>query len=194
MILNIERAMELSEDLGAGPYREAELLWLAAQAKRSARTMEIGCWIGATTRALAENAMGMVWCVDMWDGGTDEYIKGRLAEETVQHIYVRFRENTKDLGNLNVIRGNSVSVARSIFLSERCPLFNMIYIDASHDYESVKSDIRAWKFLLADDGLLCGDDFDEELFPGVVKAVKELLPNARKIAGSIWADVPGKYK
>lgn len=191
MILNIERAMELSEDLGSGPYREAELLWLAAQASKCKRIAEIGAWIGATTLALAENTEGSVLTVDTWNGGSDEYIVGRIAENPNGLARTQFDENTKHLRNLVPWQCESVTVAKTAHPSVR---FDMIYIDASHDYESVKADIQAWKPWLTEGGLLCGDDFDEELFPGVVKAVKELLPNARKIAGSIWADVPGKYK
>ena len=50
----------------------------------------------------------------------------------------------------------------------------MFLIDASHDYHSVKGDIEYYTSKLKPNGWLCGHDID---FPGVNKAVNELLPN-----------------
>lgn len=47
-----------------------------------------------------------------------------------------------------------------------------VYIDASHEYEDVKSDIETWWPLIRDDGILAGHDFDQT-HPGVIKAVEE---------------------
>lgn len=47
-----------------------------------------------------------------------------------------------------------------------------IYIDAGHDYHSVRSDLPAWWEVLDDDGILAGHDFTNE-HPGVVAAVTE---------------------
>jgi len=36
---------------------------------------------------------------------------------------------------------------------------DLVYVDASHDEESVLADIRAWHAKLAPGGILCGDDW-----------------------------------
>lgn len=52
--------------------------------------------------------------------------------------------------------------------------FDIIYIDASHDYESVKKDINCWYSKLKDGGIICGDDYIDG-WPGVIQAVDEFF-------------------
>ena len=47
---------------------------------------------------------------------------------------------------------------------------DLIYIDASHDYELVKKDLNAWIERLEKDGVFCGDDWN---WGGVRQAVIE---------------------
>ena len=49
---------------------------------------------------------------------------------------------------------------------------DIIYIDASHDYESAKEDIELWFPKVKKGGMLVGHDYKIEYF-GVVKAVNE---------------------
>ena len=192
MNLHISTALAISDDLGIGDYREAELLWLAYQANRHVRIAEIGSWMGASTRALADNTRGSIYAIDTWGGGTDAFIIKILKTHPPGWAFAQFSKNTRDLTNLTVIKKNSLAAAEE-FLG-RGDKFDMIFIDASHDYESVCADIRAWQPLLIPGGMLCGDDYDEKMFPDVVRAVNELLPGALKIAGSLWAVGTSKYQ
>jgi hypothetical protein len=64
--------------------------------------------------------------------------------------------------------------------------FDVIYIDASHDYDSVKKDIITWLPKLKVGGIICGDDYING-WPGVVKAVNECFPNGvNKIGKQQW--------
>jgi len=51
--------------------------------------------------------------------------------------------------------------------------YDFIYIDALHDYKSVKDDIIAWYPKVRNGGILSGHDYDEKAWPGVFKAVNE---------------------
>lgn len=61
-----------------------------------------------------------------------------------------------------------------------------VHLDARHDYQSVKADIEAWYPKVKPGGWLSGDDYDEVKFPGVVKAVGELLPGAEIRSTQQW--------
>jgi len=47
--------------------------------------------------------------------------------------------------------------------------FDWVYIDGSHDYDSIKADIKAWATKIKVDGFICGDDFDWGREPKPVK-------------------------
>ncbi len=49
--------------------------------------------------------------------------------------------------------------------------FDLVYIDANHDYEWVQLDLSCWYRKVKSGGILCGDDFDP--YPGVKQAVTE---------------------
>jgi predicted O-methyltransferase YrrM len=81
---------------------------------------------------------------------------------------------------LNPIQGNSHEVHTNIEDNS----LDFVFIDASHDYNSVKKDIEYYTPKLKEDGWLCGHDMD---FPGVNKAVLELLPNNHHIGpNNVW--------
>jgi len=51
-------------------------------------------------------------------------------------------------------------------------LFDMIFIDANHGYEWIKSDILRWEPKVKINGIVSGHDYSKK-FKGVIKAVRE---------------------
>ena len=75
------------------------------------------------------------------------------------------------------------NLSNTLFFKSSPPiseLFNnsldFVYIDASHDYDSVKEDIKHWLPKIRENGILAGDDMEWHLGDGVKRAVNELLP------------------
>jgi hypothetical protein len=63
----------------------------------------------------------------------------------------------------------------------------MVFIDASHDYESVLHDIKAWLPVVVDGGIISGHDYTSPGYEGVKKAVDEHFGNrANHLASSVW--------
>lgn len=162
-------AIAVAESRGIDGFMEiAELDCLARLAVDREVIVEVGSWKGRSTKALACASPGIVYAVDHWDGawgpgadpeaGVFEAFSTNLAEEIRS-------------GKVVPIRASSADGAR--LLAERGVVADMVFIDADHTYEAVKSDIEAFMPLLAEGGLLCGHDY-ETVWPGVIQAVNEL--------------------
>lgn len=171
-----------------GWMRPAELEWLAEQARTRKLIVEVGSWMGRSTRAIVDNTDGYVYAVDTWNGSDELVHREKLANKSADWLYDQFCYNMADATHeVHAYRTTSLQAAKEFYLLDH-PKFDMIFLDASHDYENVKADILAWKPLLAENGLLCGHDYSP-YWPGVIRAVNELLPAARPLglsATSIW--------
>jgi predicted O-methyltransferase YrrM len=185
--LCIERALLIE---GTSLPRE-ELEWLAKRSAGHSRIVEIGSYLGRSTAALSDNTTGTVVAVDVWDDAAQsraEVVQARYPHDNGQARGGRmFDAFCKNKGT-NVTPVQMTSLDAANMFTEQGQQFDMIFIDASHDYESVKNDILAWWPLLTDGGLLCGHDYGRY---GVTRAVDEMISDL-SVSGFIWATIkPG---
>jgi predicted O-methyltransferase YrrM len=183
--MQIARAQEIE-----GWMDDVELTYLAQQAASHMRIVEIGSWMGRSTRALADNTSGQVYAVDAFaafrpdgsdvDCGTIRHIWA-TSGDTPDWQYNKFVANMKDT---TVVVQRMLSLDAAKYFADGGQTFDMVFLDARHDYASVKEDIEAWYPRLVSGGLMCGHDAD---FVEVWQAVKENCPRAQVEAGSIWA-------
>lgn len=165
-----------------GWMSEVDLLWLAEQARTRDIVVEIGSYQGRSTRALAENVKVCVFAVDDWNGlrTIDEvWWEAQTPQDERKTLYERFIANTHDLidkGKLIPVRANHASVPD-------LPLADMVFIDGSHDYDSVKRDIEIWLPRLKAKGVLCGHDSNQ---PELMRAVHEVLGPIKTDSDLIW--------
>jgi predicted O-methyltransferase YrrM len=149
-----------------------ELLWLAEQAQSRKVIVEIGSFLGRSTRALADNTNGFVYAVDDWYGPRDEHVE--IWPSHRKQLFDLFSENMEGLqGKLNVVRKDHSNLgAGDIPCSP-----DMVFIDGDHQKESVERDIKYWLTKMAPGGLICGHDYhDRDDFPGVRDSVKKFFP------------------
>jgi hypothetical protein len=94
-------------------------------------------------------------------------------------------KNVLDCGYGDAI---SLIIADSLTASRlfRDASVDWVHLDARHDYASVKADIDAWLPKVKHGGWLSGDDYDENKWPEVVRAVSEVLPGAKKWSTQQW--------
>jgi len=88
---------------------------------------------------------------------------------------------------------NMTSEQASVLFKERSEHpnwkpFDMVYIDASHDKESVKNDIKCWKPLIKKGGIISGHDYTHPSCPEVKIAVDECFgeENIKTLEGWVW--------
>lgn len=157
---------DLSRALSIPDHRwptEPELRWLAKQAsywQEGDTILELGCYVGRSTVAMATNTAANVVVVDDFYGPRDV----DMPEEDRAQILNDFLANTAHLRNVGIfVRDHAEPPAIEA---------DMIFIDGAHDYESVVRDITYWKTMVKPGGLLCGHDLD---WPAVRKAVVDIF-------------------
>jgi predicted O-methyltransferase YrrM len=158
-----------------------ELEYLAGLAEKSMCILELGSWKGRSTSVLAAHTKGIVVATDTWQGSVEHH--QMLQGKPTSGLWFAFQQNISRYENIWPLHANSLAAAKLI---SRGPMrFDLIFIDASHDYESVKADIQAWLPLLSPGGVICGHDY---MRWGVKLAVRQLVPQHRHVPGtSIWS-------
>ena len=185
----IERPQRIVKALSiTGWMTEGELNWLAKQASLHDVVVEVGCYQGRSTRAMGDNARGIVYAVDDWKGlrTVDEtWWTNDTPQQERETLFEIFQRNIGDLipTKVRVVRMDHSEVSAVAFAPAEMPA-DMVFIDGSHDYQSVKRDIQTWLPLLRTGGLMCGHDSNQG---DVMQAVNELLPGAKSgEVGLIW--------
>lgn len=160
-----------------------EILVRAIELLRPARICEVGSWKGqsAIQMARAAKALGLnteIVCVDTWLGSPEHWLTDpewyaslRIVNGMPQ-IYYTFLANIVRAGLTEMITPLPMTSENAAEILSRLGIrFDLVYIDAAHEYAAAKRDIAAYYNLLADDGLLIGDDYIS--WPGVTRAADE---------------------
>jgi predicted O-methyltransferase YrrM len=132
--------------------------------------IEVGSWLGLSTRHMATCIPedGIVYAVDHWKGSI-EHQAGQWASTPgldLENLYAYFLSNAIHAGlahKIIPVRMDSLQAAAELNV-----LADLVFIDASHDEESVYKDLNAWYRHVKPNGIFCGDDW---VFTGVRKAV-----------------------
>lgn len=119
--------------------------------------IEVGSWLGSSTRFIAERLPkgAKLYAVDTWLRSPDEEV--HMQDARLPFLFQLFLSNVKHAGLTDVIipiRMTSIEASKALNINA-----DLIYIDASHDTESVYNDIMAWLPHLKKDGIFCGDDW-----------------------------------
>ena len=155
-----------------------ELGWLYETAKKCKNVLEIGSWRGRSTHALLSGCKGTVTAVDTWQGSSDPGdFTYSLAKKS--DVFAEFQKNVGHFPNLEVLRMSSAEAAK-VCESRK---FDMVFIDATHTYEGVCDDIKAWKDNAA--LILAGHDFTQTWI-GVQRAVRDSIGEPDEVVDTIW--------
>ena len=136
----------------------------------SFKLLEVGSWAGGSAITWAKAIKrfagnGQIVCVDHWqpyfDTATDADDVYLAMNEAAGEglIYGLFLHNIRAAGvgsMISPIVGRSEEVLPRLKKSD----FTIVYLDASHDFASVQSDLRLAMDLVEEGGVLCGDDLE----------------------------------
>lgn len=133
---------------------------------------EIGCAGGAVIDYLLKHNLELeMTAVDLWAQNTSKFNSGYYDHWGHRNLWVMFNKVVaRWRKRLTILRGYSWDMAEHV---EDCSL-DFVFIDADHNYESVKKDIIAWAPKVKLNGIICGHD---TLLKGVKKAIDELVPS-----------------
>lgn len=111
-----------------------ELAWLKKTATSMKSVIEIGSWKGRSTFALCSSGCPLVIAVDHFKGSTEHQFDQMPGID----LRAEFDKNVGHFPNLRVLAMSSEDASGSV------GLVDMVFIDASHEYESVNQDITLW--------------------------------------------------
>ena len=137
-----------------------------------AHFVEVGSWQGQSTAYMAVEIAnsGKAIRFDAVDhfNGDAETAAFMPRRRPLLEIFI---DNLHRHALFEYVRPIVAESTRAALLYDDCSL-DFVYLDASHDYESVKADIMAWWPKIKVGGILAGDDFSE-YHKGLRRAVKE---------------------
>ena len=149
--------------------------------KKNITMLEIGSYKGESTSIFASTGLfSKITCLEPFDGNEEAL---DVFNEDWSRVKKEFWTNTRHWDNINLIQDFSYNVVNEF----EDNYFDFIYIDASHKYEDIKSDIDM--YLPKCKVIISGHDYGDQ-HPGVKKAVDELLgqPNGVFADGS-WIKI-----
>lgn len=166
-----------------GWMSHTELEFLANNAKLASTIVEFGCYLGRSTRALADNTDGIVYAVDPWDG---VYYKddGKPTPLFHKDNYIEFIHNLKD----HITTGKVLVYKDYSYFFPLLIHADFVFIDGDHRYQQVYDDIMRGIYLLRYSPLelIAGHDYGHKDWPGVKDAVDEVFGPHVKVVDTIW--------
>ena len=133
--------------------------------------VEVGSWKGRSAAYMCveianSNKLIDFYCIDSWpycdDDGIEVYDKFLNNLKPVEQYFKSFKLNSVDAASM--FEDNSI---------------DFVFIDAGHDYDSVRADILAWYPKVKKGGIIAGHDYflNHPVLKDVYTVVNELFPN-----------------
>jgi hypothetical protein len=153
--------------------------------------VELGSWLGKSTRKWLTNSNANVICIDTWQGSVEHTerrkdVIGKLP--TLKDTFLNNQEEWRE--RVFPVQMNTVQGMAELYKYQIYPDF--IYIDASHQYEDVYTDL-AMAYNYFPNAFICGDDWGwHNKTQGKRKTVQEAVKifckaNKLNFANNHWA-------
>jgi predicted O-methyltransferase YrrM len=163
---------------------DAPLFDRLADELRPALAIEVGSWKGQSaihlaSRMRAHRGDAQLLCVDTWLGSFDWWLdpaRSPRAEMRLLHgyptLYWQFLANVVHAGlQGSIVPFPATSTIAARVLIARGVQADLVYVDASHEENDVYLDVVYYWHALRPGGVIFGDDYRADFYPGVVRAV-----------------------
>ena len=162
-------ATQLDQPTVPGWFHYGDQILMLVERYRPMVCVELGTWLGASAIPVARAIRrwgGTVTCVDTWAG--DVHPPESSVRQSTPWMLVSCARNIVEAGvgaHVRLIPATTLEVAATWTQP-----IDYLYIDAAHDYASVRADLEAWVPHVTPGGVILGDDYGHRLFPGVQQA------------------------
>ena len=175
--------------------------------------LEIGVFHGVTSRNVCEmlyllHGNGFKFTgIDLFShevSSKDEYIPKTKFSNPLKTVYYNYiiRLNPysyqsvlkllkKFEKNINIIKGNSNKILKEIPI-----IFDYVFLDGGHKYETIKNDLKNLTQVINNGGIILCDDYNLSYAPGVKKAIDDYVLEKNlnlKILNSRFAEITKKF-
>lgn len=139
---------------------------LAATVPKEGAIVEVGSWMGQSTRTWALSTQATVYALDLWKWMPKEYAGvGHDVVDLRGDPYTQFLQFVRGIPNIVPLRRNSSGG------DWPHGQVDIVFIDAMHQNPWVGEDIRYWEQWVKPGGIICGDDYST-MFPDVITEAK----------------------
>jgi len=135
--------------------------------------VEVGVWKGKSlayfiVECINKNKNLNIYAVDTWKGSEEHKQDNCVIQDT---LFEEFKNNMIEVNSyFKPLKMTSLEASMQFKNNS----IDGIFIDASHEYEDVLNDLKAWYPKVKSGGYFCGHDYSGG-WPGVVQAVNEFF-------------------
>lgn len=156
---------------------EAAFLYMAAKRCSKGDIVELGSWHGLSTIFLSEGTKaGFKRTVFAIDPHANTSVHKQNEEEDTWRSFCLTCDIFHLWGNVQPVRQFSYEAAKEWEGPYRGAI-GLLFIDADHEYESVKRDFEDWFPKIVEEGMVI---FHDTNLPGVMRFYKEISPSFKK--------------
>jgi predicted O-methyltransferase YrrM len=141
--------------------------------KKNNKILELGCFKGEMSKWFSDNLLdnqySRLYCVDTWEGSIEYKQNYNNVKKTFKNnIETTFQANIKKSKypkKIKIFKNTTTDFFLTFLKKEKKPIFDLIYVDASHDARNVMCDaILSFKALKVG-GHMVFDDYEWKKMP-----------------------------
>lgn len=158
--------IELAKGVGVEGFLHPAELEKLMELAAGREVLEVGAFMGLSAWGMAQSAKS-VTSVDTFRAHTD----GQRQSDDITTL-AAYQKAVERFDN---VKFPYVGTSEQAWRVDDRIQFDMIFIDAMHDYENVKADIARWWPRVRAGGVFVGHDYRHADFPGVEQAFDEVF-------------------